>query len=83
MKCSTSNADVVADWSFSSLDTKPRQKSDESTSNGAKCFRANVDFPHPEGPTSTTSASSGIVRARPARCGVSAAVCSVIVRRSA
>jgi hypothetical protein len=41
--------------------TSPRQKSDDRTSVGLKCFRANVDFPAPDGPTSTTSANSGIV----------------------
>ena len=30
MKCSTSKASSVADWSFSSSETSPRQKSDES-----------------------------------------------------
>jgi hypothetical protein len=61
MKCSTSNASFVAAWSFSSSETRPRQKSDESTSVGLKCLRAKVDLPQPDGPTSTTSESSGIV----------------------
>ena len=30
----------------------PRQKSDDSTSVGLKCFRANVDLPQPDGPIS-------------------------------
>ena len=36
MKCSSSNASAVADWSFSSSATRPRQKSDEITSVGLK-----------------------------------------------
>jgi hypothetical protein len=40
---------------------RSRQKSDESTSVGLKCFRAKVDFPQPEGPMSITSESSGTV----------------------
>ena len=37
MKCSTSKASSVAAWSFSSSETRPRQKSDERTSVGLKC----------------------------------------------
>lgn len=56
---SSSNASGVAVWSFSSSETRPRQKSDETTCVGAKCRAANVDLPLPEMPTSTTSDSSG------------------------
>ncbi len=48
MKCSTSKASSVADWSFSSSETRPRQQSDERTSVGLKCLRANVDLPEPD-----------------------------------
>ena len=60
MKCSTSKASRVADWSFSSSLTRPRQKSEEMTSVGAKCRAANVDLPEPEMPISTTRHRSGI-----------------------
>ena len=66
MKCRTANASWVAAWSFSSSETRPRQKSDEMTSVGLKWVRANVDLPAPDGPTRTTSASSGIVMRRSA-----------------
>src|SRR4051794_18674851 len=59
--CSTSNASPVAAWLFSSSLTSPRQKSDEITSVGLKCLRANVDFPQPLGPIRTTRESSGRV----------------------
>ena len=36
MKCSTSKASFVAAWLFSSSETSPRQKSEESTSVGMK-----------------------------------------------
>ncbi len=62
MKCSTSNASFVTSRSFSSSETRPRHQSDDRTSVGLKCFRAKVDLPEPDGPTSTTSASSGIFR---------------------
>jgi hypothetical protein len=52
---------LVAAWLFSSSETRPRQKSEDNTSVGLKCLRANVDLPQPEGPTRTTSDSSGIV----------------------
>src|SRR5438034_4011692 len=61
MKCSTSNASVVASRLFSSSETRPRQKSEESTSVGLKCLRAKVDLPEPDTPTSVTRESSGIV----------------------
>jgi hypothetical protein len=61
MWCSTANASVVASRLFSSSLTSPRQKSEERTSVGLKCLRAKVDFPDPEGPTSTTRQSSGMV----------------------
>src|SRR5258708_31779536 len=61
MKCSTSKASTVADWSFSSSLTSPRQKSDEMTSVGRKTRRAKVDLPEPDGPINTTSESSGMV----------------------
>ena len=63
MKCRTSKAALVAAWSFSSSLTRPRQKSEEITSVGRKCFAANVDFPEPETPTSVTRQSSGILMA--------------------
>jgi len=43
------------------VETRPRQKSDESTSVGAKFVRANVLLPEPEQPTITTSESFGIL----------------------
>jgi hypothetical protein len=55
---------VVADWLFSSFDTRPRQKSDDSVSKGLKCARANVDFPHPDAPIITTSDISGMTIVR-------------------
>ena len=61
MKCSTSKAALVADWSFSSSDTSPRQKSDDRTSVGRKCRAAKVDLPEPDTPTSATRESSGIL----------------------
>ena len=59
MKWSSSNAAGVADWSFSSSATRPRQKSEEITSVGLKCARANVDLPEPVTPIRTTRLSSG------------------------
>ena len=59
MKCSTSKASLVAAWSFSSSETRPRQKSDDSTSVGLKCLRAKVDLPEPDGPIRTTSDKFG------------------------
>ncbi len=44
---------------FSSSDTTPRQKSDDTTCVGAKCLRAKWDLPDPVTPTSTTSPASG------------------------
>src|SRR3984885_5499207 len=64
MYSSTSNASVVAVWSFSSSATSPRQKSLEITSNGPKCWRANVVLPEPDTPTSTTRDSSGMRSSR-------------------
>src|SRR5262245_15642754 len=64
MKWSSSNASFVADWSFSSSATRPRQASDETISVGRKCVRANVDLPEPLAPTRTTSESSGTSSAR-------------------
>ena len=61
MNRSTSNAAGVADWSFSSSATRPRQKSEEMTSVGLKCARANVDLPEPVAPTRTTRLSSGML----------------------
>ncbi len=63
MNRSTSNASLVADWSFSSSATRPRQKSEEITSVGLKCARAKVDLPEPVTPTSTTRLSSGMLSA--------------------
>src|SRR5205085_4285210 len=51
----------VADWSFSSSATRPRQKSLETTSVGLKCVRAKVDLPLPEMPTRTTRPMAGTV----------------------
>jgi hypothetical protein len=48
MKCSTSNASFVAPGR-SRRRTPARQKSDESTSVGRKCLRANVTCPSPTG----------------------------------
>ena len=61
MKCKTSKAALVAAWSFSSSLTRPRQKSEEITSVGRKCFEANVDLPDPDTPTNVTRQSSGIL----------------------
>jgi hypothetical protein len=61
MNRSTSNASFVADWSVSSSATRPRQKSEEITSVGLKCARANVDLPDPVTPTRATRLSSGMV----------------------
>ncbi len=61
MNRSSSNAAGVADWSFSSSATSPRQKSEEMTSVGLKCARANVDLPDPVTPTSRTRLSSGML----------------------
>src|SRR6516164_4773239 len=60
MKWRTSKASFVAAWLFSSSETSPRQKSDDTTSVARNCFRANDDFPDPEGPERATEASSGI-----------------------
>jgi len=60
MKCSTANASAVADRSFSSSATSPRQKSEVTISVGRKCRRAKLDFPELDAPTSTTSDSAGI-----------------------
>ena len=54
MKCSTSKASFVTAWLFSSSLTIPRQASDDSTSVGRKCLRANVLLPEPLGPIRTT-----------------------------
>jgi hypothetical protein len=59
MKCRTANASSEALWSFSSSAIRPRQKSDEITSVGAKCRRANELLPEPEGPIRTTRLGSG------------------------
>ena len=50
----------MADWSFSSSETRERKKSEESTSVELKCCLARVDFPAPDGPTSRTTHHSGI-----------------------
>jgi hypothetical protein len=59
MKCRTAKASLVAAWSFSSSDTRPRQTSLEITSVPRKCRRAKVDLPEPLAPTSTTRLSAG------------------------
>src|SRR3954471_15420314 len=51
---STSKASLVTAWSFSSSLTIARQASEERTSVGRKCLRANVLLPEPLGPTRTT-----------------------------
>ena len=48
-------------WLFSSSLTIARQASDDSTSVGRKCLRANVLLPEPLGPIRTTRQSLGIV----------------------
>ena len=50
----------VAVWSPGSPAICSRNASEESTSSGAKCRAANVDFPDPAAPISTTSDGSGI-----------------------
>ena len=59
-RCSSSNASSDAAWFISSSLSIPRKKSDDRTSVGLKCLRANVDLPQPDGPTSSTSANSGM-----------------------
>ncbi len=61
MKCKTSKAALLTVWSFSSFETIARHASDESTSVGAKCFRANVLLPDPLGPMRTTKLSFGML----------------------
>ena len=60
-KCSTSKASSVAAWSFSSSQTRARQKSEDSTSVGLKCLRANVTCPTRWGRPATTRLGSEIV----------------------
>jgi len=55
-----SKASAVADWSVSSSDTRPRQRSDEMISVGRKCRAAKVDLPDPVAPIRTISAKSGM-----------------------
>ena len=57
----TSNAARVVRLDRSSSPTTARYRSDERISDFRKCFRANVVFPEPEGPISTTSPKSGMV----------------------
>ncbi len=68
MKLRTAKASAVAAWSFSSSATRPRQKSEEITSVGAKWRAAKLLLPLPEAPTSTTRLGSGrsILSVRPA-----------------
>ena len=61
MKRRTSKASLVMAWSFSSSETIPRQKSEERTSVGLKCFLAKVLLPEPLGPIKTTRLSLGMV----------------------
>jgi hypothetical protein len=49
----------VADWSFSSSATIHRHSSDDRISLARKWRRANVDFPDPDAPISTTRLTSG------------------------
>ena len=49
MKCSTSKASLVAAWSFSSSETRPRQKSEDRTSVGLKVLPREVDLPRAGG----------------------------------
>ena len=51
-------------WSISLSDSRARQKSDEITSVGRKCFLAKVDLPDPVEPIRTTSEKSGIAMSR-------------------
>ena len=62
--CRRSNASPVADWSFSSFATRPRQESDDTTSVGRKCLRPKVDLPLPLVPTSRTRERRGISRVK-------------------
>ena len=54
MKWRSAKASFVTAWLFSSSLTMPRQASDDSTSVGKKCLRANVLLPDPLGPIRTT-----------------------------
>src|SRR5207249_2710000 len=60
MKCNSAKASFVTAWLFSSSLTIPRQASDDSTSVGKKCLRANVVLPDPLGPIRTTRDSLGM-----------------------
>src|SRR5580704_9178056 len=60
MNRSTSKASLLTAWSFSSSLTIARQASDERTSVGLKCLRANVLLPEPLGPIRTTRDRLGI-----------------------
>ena len=57
----TSNAARVVRLDRSSSPTTVRYTSDERISDFAKCLRANVVFPEPDGPISTTRPKSGMV----------------------
>ena len=60
MKCRTAKASFVTVWLFSSSLTMARQASDDNTSVGRKCLRANVLLPDPLGPIRTTRDRLGI-----------------------
>ena len=60
MKLRTAKALGVAAWSFSSSATRPRQKSEEMISVGAKWRAAKELLPEPEAPTRTTRRGSGM-----------------------
>lgn len=62
MSRSTSKASLEADWSASSSDTAARSASDDTISVLLKCFRAKVDFPHPDAPTNRISAFKGMFK---------------------
>ena len=64
MWCSRAKASGVADWSFSSSETMPRQASEETIAVERKCLRAKVDLPEPLVPIRTTRDSSGTASVR-------------------
>ena len=60
MWSSSANASSDASRSCSPLPTTPRSRSDDTTSGFRYRPLAHADFPDPAGPTSTTSAGSGM-----------------------
>src|SRR4051812_49637064 len=57
---STANASTEASRSLSPLPTEARSASEDTISFAANRSAAQVDFPDPDGPTSTTTAGVGI-----------------------